>query len=154
MQTIAELLQDVPAFRDLSEEWLELIAGCATNEHFADGEYLMREGTPADTFHVLRHGAVALETYVPNRGPLTLETIHEGDLLGWSWLVPPYRTAFDARAVGTTRTVAFDGRCLRGKCRAEPALGYDLLSRFLTVIVERLEATRVRLLDVYGHAAG
>ena len=87
----------------------------------------MREGEPADAFYVIREGAVALETDVPGRGAVTLETLHDGDLLGWSWLVPPYRTAFDARALGTTHAIAFDGACLRGKCEADPALGYDLL---------------------------
>ncbi len=154
MQTIDELLTGVPAFEGLGRERLELIAGCAVNRAFQDGDYLLREGDPADTFYVIRHGAVALETYVPNRGALTLETLHEGELLGWSWLVPPHRSAFDARATGTTRTVAFDGRCLRGKCEADPTLGYDLLSRFVQVISERLQATRLQLLDVYGHAAG
>lgn len=154
MQTIDDLLAEVAAFEGMSQERIELIAGCATNRSFRDGEYLMREGDPADAFYVIRHGVAALETYVPHRGALTLETLHEGDLLGWSWLVPPHRSTFDARAVGMARTLAFDGRCLRGKCEADPALGYELLSRFVQVIVERLQATRLQLLDVYGHAVG
>ena len=76
---------------------------------------------------MIRHGLVAIETEVPGRGAVTVETLHAGDVLGWSWLLPPYRSAFGARALATTRVLAIDGACLRGKCDAEPALGYDLL---------------------------
>lgn len=75
-------------------------------------------------------------------------------MIGWSWLFPPYRWHFDARAVDLCRLTVFDGACLRGKCDADPALGYDLLRRFSAVIVERLQATRLRLIDIYGHVAG
>ena len=153
MRTIDQLLDDVPALAGLSAEHRELIAGCAVNATFATGEYLMREGEPADRFFVLRRGAVALETFVPPRGPVTIETLHAGDLLGWSWLVPPYRTAFDARALEAVGALAFDGVCLRGKCSEDPVVGRALLERFTAVIVERLQATRMRLLDLYGEPA-
>jgi CRP/FNR family cyclic AMP-dependent transcriptional regulator len=154
MRAIDELLADAPVFDGMPAEHLELISGCAGNQSFEGGRYLMREGDPADRFYLIRHGAVALETYVPQGGALVVETLHEGDLLGWSWLVPPYRAHFDARALQPTRVTGFDGACLRGKFAEDPALGYELLMRFTAVIVERLQATRLRLLDVYGHAAG
>jgi CRP/FNR family transcriptional regulator, cyclic AMP receptor protein len=154
MRTIDALLAEVPVLSGLAAEHLELIAGCARNRVFAAGERLMREGERADEFHVIRRGDVALETYVPQRGALTIETLHDGDLLGWSWLVPPYRTVFDARARAGTHTVSFDGACLRGKCEEDHELGYELLTRFAAVIVERLQATRLRLLDVYGDVPG
>ena len=95
---------------------------------------------------------MALETTVPGRGAVVVETLHDGDVLGWSWLVPPYRTAFDARALGTTARDRLDGACLRGKCEADPALGYDLLKLLAAVFAERLQDTRLRLLDLYGGA--
>jgi CRP/FNR family transcriptional regulator, cyclic AMP receptor protein len=153
VQTIEELLVEAPAFEGMSEEHLALIAGCAQNRAFTDGEYLMREGDPADSFYVLRLGRVALEIFVPQRGAVTIETIDDGGLVGWSWLVPPFRTEMDARALGTVHTVAFDAACLRGKSDTDAVLGYELMRRFIPVIVERLQATRVRLLDVYGHVA-
>ena len=151
MQTIEQLLAEAKAFNGMSEEHLSLIAGCAQNTTFKDGEYLMREGDPADTFFVIRHGRVAMEIFVPQRGGVTIETIDDGDLLGWSWLMPPFRQHLDARAVGNVHTVAFDATCLRDKSDTDPVLGYELMRRFIPVIVERLQATRVRLLDVYGH---
>ena len=153
MQTINQLLAEAPAFNGMSQEHLELIAGCAQNKTATDGEYLMREGDPADSFYVIRHGRVALEIFVPQRGAVTIETIDDGDLLGWSWLVPPFRVEMDARALGNVHTVVFDAACLRGKADEDPELGYELMRRFIPVIVERLQATRVRLLDVYGHVA-
>ena len=82
---------------------------------------LMREGDPADEFFVIRAGAVALETDVPGRGAVTLETLHDGELLGWSWLVPPYRDGVRrARARRPRTSIAFDGACLRGKCERRP----------------------------------
>ena len=150
MRTIEELLAEVPALQALAPEHRDTIAGCAHNRVFEPGERIMREGDPADAFYVIREGTVALETVVPGRGPVILQTLHGGDLLGWSWLVPPYRTAFDARAVVTSHAVSLDGACLRGKCEADPALGYDLLRLLSTVFVQRLQDTRLRLLDLYG----
>ena len=135
------------------QDQLALIAGCAQNRVFEDGEYLMREGDEADSFYVIRLGRVALEIFVPQRGAVTIETIDDGGLVGWSWLTPPFRVHLDARALGPVHVVAFDAACLRGKADADPVLGYELMRRFIPVIVERLQATRVQMLDVYGHVA-
>jgi CRP-like cAMP-binding protein len=134
----------------MSAEELELLAGCASNVRFEAGDVLFREGDPADTFYVIRHGTVAIEAYGPARGEMTIETVEAGEVLGWSWLFPPYRWHFDARALSQVRATAFDGACLRGKCDDDPALGYDLMKRFAQVMIERLQWTRLRLLDVYG----
>jgi CRP-like cAMP-binding protein len=150
VRTIEDLLSETAALGALTPEHRRLIAGCGSNRTFAAGDYLMREGEPADTFYVVRTGDVALEAFSPQRGPMTIETLHDGDLVGWSWMVSPHRTMFDARALATTHAMAFDGACLRGKLEQDPALGYDVLQLFATVIVERLQNTRLRLLDLYG----
>lgn len=154
MQALEQILGDAPALRSLPRAHRETMAGCARTHVFAPGVPLLREGDPADEFFVIRRGAVAVETDVPGRGPVTLETLGEGDLLGWSWLVPPYRTAFGARALDTVHVVALDGACLRGKCERDPVLGYDLLKIVATVFVRRLEETRMRLLDLYAGVPG
>ena len=150
MRTIETLIHDVPIFQGMSQEALELVAGCATNVRFADGEMLFREGDDADVFYVIRHGRVALDMYVPARGPVTIETVDPGEVIGWSWLFPPYRWHFDAKALGLVRATVFDAACLREKCEQDPAFGYDLMGRFAQVMIERLQWTRLRLLDVYG----
>jgi CRP-like cAMP-binding protein len=151
MKTLDAEVAESPVFHGLPEAHLELIAGCGRNTGFEAGEYLFREGDQADTFYLLRHGRVMLETFVPGRGALTVQTVDNGDVVGWSWLFPPYRWHFDARALDPVRVVAFDGACLRRKCNDDHSLGYELLRRFSPVMLERLQATRMQLLDVYGN---
>jgi|SRR5581483_11302974 len=153
MQTIDEILREVPFFWGLESDHLELIAGCGANVAFKADDLLFRDGDPAETFYIVRHGSVALETFVPARGPFTIETLEEGEIIGWSWLFPPYRWHFDARALSLVRATAFDGACLRRKCGSDPRLGYELMTRFAQVVIERLQWTRMRLLDVYGYAS-
>jgi|SoiMethySBSTD1v2_1073268.scaffolds.fasta_scaffold78002_6 CRP/FNR family transcriptional regulator, cyclic AMP receptor protein len=150
MKTMDQEIGQVPAFAGLAPPHLELIAGCATNVRAAAGDYLFREGDQADAFYAIRQGAVALELHVPARDAVIIDTMHEGDLVGWSWLFPPHRWEFDGRVRADTALIKFDGACLRGKCDADHELGYELMRRFAQVIIERLQATRLRLLDVYG----
>ena len=152
METLDALIRDAPVFAGLADEHLELVAGCGSNVRFDEDAVLFRDGDPADVFYLVRQGSIALETFVPARGPVTIETIEAGEVVGWSWLFPPYRWHFDARALTLVRATAFDGACLRDKCAADPALGYELMSRFAQVLIERLQWTRLRLLDVYGYA--
>jgi CRP/FNR family cyclic AMP-dependent transcriptional regulator len=150
MRGLDAIVLDAPVFAGLPPDQAAELAGCAQTDGWDEGEMLFREGDPADTFYVVRRGRVALELFVPSRGALTIETIEAGEVVGWSWLFPPYRWHFDGRAVGAVRAVAVDGACLRGKCDEDPALGYDLMRRFSQVMLERLQATRLRLADVYG----
>ena len=154
MRGLELVLAEVPLFAGMDAERLELLAGCASNVHFEPGEVLFHEGDEANAFYVIRGGTVALEAFVPARGGMTIETIDAGEVVGWSWLFPPYRWHFDARALAHVRATAIDGACLRGKCDDDPALGYDLMRRFAQVMIERLQWTRLRLLDVYGRDDG
>ena len=152
MQTLEELIAAAPLFAGLRADHLALIAGCGANDRFDAGAELFHEGGQADRFFLIRAGSVALELEAPGRGTLVIETLQAGEVVGWSWLFEPYRWQFDARATLPTRVVAFDGVCLRGKCDADHELGYQLMRRFAVSITERLQATRLQLLDVYGHA--
>jgi CRP/FNR family cyclic AMP-dependent transcriptional regulator len=150
MQTMHEILVEQPFFQGLDDAAVELIAGCARNLHVEAGAYLFREGEDADVFFVVRRGRVALELHSPAGGTRLLDTVEEGEVLGWSWLVPPHHWFLDARAVDAVSVVSFDARCLRGKCDEDPALGYALLQRVARVMYQRLQAARIRLLDMYG----
>lgn len=150
MRTIAEYLPEHPFFRGLDERWIDLVVGCAATTHVSPGTYLFREGGPADRFFVVRRGRVTIETSTPT-GSIVLDTAHEGDVVGWSWLVAPFRWTFDARATEETSLVAVDGACLRGKCEADPELGYALLQRVVQTMSDRLQSARARLLDLYGN---
>ncbi|HLJ58192.1 MAG TPA: cyclic nucleotide-binding domain-containing protein [bacterium] len=150
MREIDDLLADHPFFRGLPPDDLALIAGCASNVRFDGGSYLFHEGDPSDRFYLIRHGRVAIEISSPGRGRMTISTLGPGEMLGWSWLVPPYRKQSDSRALELVRATAFDGACIRKKCEEDPRLGYELLKRFAQIIGQRLRATRMQLLDVYG----
>ena len=150
MQTLDELIASSPVFAGMPAAYLTLVAGCAQNAGFEEGALLFREGDVADTFYLVRRGRVAFELHTPDRGGLVIETADSGDVVGWSWLFPPFRAHFDARAVEEVRAIAFDGACLRGKCEEDPRLGYELMQRFAQVMIDRLQHTRFRLLDVYG----
>jgi CRP-like cAMP-binding protein len=150
MEQIEDLLARHSFFEGLPIKYCKLIAGCAQNVHHEPGSYLCREGDPADKFFAIRRGSVAVEVHVPDRGAVTVQTVGEGEILGWSWLVPPYFWRFDARARESLSATVFDGACLRRKCDEDPILGYDLMKRMARLVTERLEATRVQLLDVYG----
>jgi CRP-like cAMP-binding protein len=144
------LLAKHPFFKGLAPEHLKLLVGCSTNVIFEADQFLFREGEDANTFYVIRSGRVQVETFSPKHGPITIQTAGEGDVLGWSWLVPPYHWRFDAKATDQVRVIAIDGKCLREKCEDDHNLGYELMRRFALIIAERLEATRLQLLDVYG----
>ena len=149
METLEPLLAEHPFFRDLTPGDIKLFTGCAKNVRFEAGQMIFREGEDADQFYLIREGKVALEVFT-SRGSAPIQTISAGDVLGWSWLIPPYKWRFDARAIEITRAFALDGKCLRGKCDEDPRLGYELLKRIAAVIAERLHATRLQMLDVYG----
>jgi CRP-like cAMP-binding protein len=150
--TLEPTLASHPFFKGLSEPHLALLTGCTSNVVFDAGAFVFREGQPADRFYLLRHGRVGLEIFPPAGGPLTIETLEAGEVLGWSWLFPPYKARFDARALTLVRALSLDGACLRRKCEEDKTLGYELLRRFAAVIIERLEATRLQLLDLYGQS--
>ena len=153
MRTIEHYLPDHPFFAGLNPNALALVAGCATNVRFAPGEFLFRTGQPANQFFVVRRGRVAIEVHSPATGTMVVDTADAGDVAGWSWLVPPHHWHFDARALTSTRAIAFDGRCLRGRFEDDYEFGFELLKRFSHIIVERLEATGLQLLDACSHHA-
>jgi CRP/FNR family transcriptional regulator, cyclic AMP receptor protein len=147
---LERILREHPFFAGLPEPFCTFVCGCAKNVRFEAGQYLFREGEPADEFYLLRDGRVALELHAPDRGRITFETLREGEIVGVSWLIPPYRWSYDARALTLVRAIGMDAACLRQKCEADHDLGYEMMKRFLPVLIERLQATRLQILDVYG----
>ncbi len=156
MQTedLSQLLRQHPFVADLSDQHMHVLAGCASNVRFDDTSYLIREGELADKFFLLRSGRVALEIDMNERGPLRIQTVGPGEVLGWSWLIYPFRWHFNACAVTDVRVIALDGKCLRTKCENDHDFGYEMLKRLSHVMERRLEATRMQLLDVYGSNSG
>ena len=151
IQGLDRIVREHPFFAGLSEDRIQLVAGCARNVRFEPGQYLFRTNEAADEFYLLRHGRVALELTSPGRGQVTFETAMPGQIVGLGWLIPPYRRTSDARAVELVRAISMDAKCLRGKCDADHDLGYEMMLRFVPQLVERLYQARLQILDVYGN---
>ncbi len=150
MITVEEMISTHNFFQGMEPEHLHFIAGCASNISVNAGEFIFREGEPAERFYMIRHGVVAIETHDSRKGPMRIQTLVEGNVLGWSWLFPPYKWQNDAHALTLVRMTAFDGKCLREKCDADHSLGYELMKRFTGVLLEHLRASRLQVMNIYG----
>ena len=151
--TLEPLLRDHPFLKDLEPEYLTLLAGCAMNVRFRAGSFLFREGEAAGQCFLIREGKLALEIAAPGRGSIIVQTLGAGDVAGFSWLLEPHQWQFDGRAVEPVHAIALDGTCLRGKCADDPRLGFELTQLFARLAIQRLQATRLQLLDVYGNVS-
>jgi CRP/FNR family cyclic AMP-dependent transcriptional regulator len=151
MEGLERIIREHRFFTDIEPAFSELVTGCAKNVVFAEGEYLFHEGEAAEQFYFVRAGRVALEVAAPGRGAITFQTLSEGEIVGVSWLIPPYRWLFSAKALERVRAISMDANCLRQKCEADHDLGYEMMKRFMPILLERLHATRIQILDVYGN---
>jgi CRP-like cAMP-binding protein len=150
IENLERVIAEHSFFQGMEERHIRFIVGCAKNVRFEEGQNIFREGDPADHFYFIREGLVAVELTIPHRGRTIVQTVGPGEILGWSWLVAPYRWHFDSQALLVTRALAFDAKCLLAKCEEDHDLGYEMLKRFAHVVSERLEVTRLQLLDLYG----
>jgi len=150
MKNAEKILEEHPFLEGLDPEKLKIIASCAREVSFESGHMIYNEGDEADHFLLILNGKAAIEVFGGQRGSFTIQTVGPGDVLGWSWLFPPFQRRFDARALEPTRAIALDGKFLREKAEEDHNLGYELLKRFSKIVVERLQATRLQLLDIYG----
>ena len=149
MESLGKIIKEHPFFENLIPEYIELIAGCAALVKFDENHMILKEGETADNFYLIREGKISLEMDVPDQGTITLETVGEGDVVGWSWLFAPYQTHFNARALEPTRAISFDGKCLRKKIDQDHNLGFHIMTQFVKIIQNRLQATRLKLIDMY-----
>jgi CRP/FNR family cyclic AMP-dependent transcriptional regulator len=149
IKTLDRALSEHSIFQGLAPEYLELLSSCARNELFKPGEFVFRHGGNADKFYLIRRGTIALEMATVERGVVTIQTLTKGDVMGFSWLLPPYRHHHDAYVLGWTLALSIDASCLRTKCDADHQLGYALMQRFLPVIADRLKHLELQLMDIY-----
>lgn len=150
MTSALDMLARQPFLAGLSEHQLERLSHWSKRAVLHPGYRIFSEGGRADRFWLLREGRVNLDTHLPGKGDVVVETIGAGSVLGWSWMFPPYRWHFGAVTVAPTLAIEMDGPGVRRVCADDPTLGYELTKRFMQVVVERLQATRVRLLDLHA----
>lgn len=144
-----EMIAAHPFLKGCEAQYLPLFFKAATFQRFGADSLIFREACDADHFYLIHKGAVALESFVPNRGVTIVQTIGAGDALGWSWLFPPYRWHFSARAVDPTELIAFGAHYLREQAKDDPVFGFELITRVANVLLQRLQAARMKLLDFY-----
>jgi CRP/FNR family transcriptional regulator, cyclic AMP receptor protein len=142
-----------PFLHGMSRDHLGMLAEAASDVTFPAKYRLFEDGGLASRFWLIQSGHVSLDLHVPGEGPVIIETIGMGELLGWSWLFPPYKWAFGAVAATPVEAFEFDGVAVRASCASDPGLGYELHQRVTRVLAKRLQATRIRLIARTGHSA-
>ena len=147
-ETLEKILDEHPFFRGMKQHHLQAIVESATVVRFEAGDVIFEEGDPAHRFYLIRTGRVALQLVSYRTDPLTLLTIEEGHIIGWSWLFPPYRWKFTAKALSVTRAISLDGSILRARCDEDHDLGYELMKRFARIIDNRVEALSTHVVEV------
>jgi CRP/FNR family transcriptional regulator, cyclic AMP receptor protein len=140
-----------PFFAGINAPHLRLLASCAVRCHFTAGQLIFRKGDTANRFYLIEHGKVVLESSAGDR-VVRIEEVGGGDLLGWSWIFPPFIWHFDARAIEPTTAIFLYG-ILREYCEADPTLGYVLFKRMSEVMMRRLQAARVKLSEAIKNAS-
>ena len=153
IEVTAESLAGHPFLHRMSRDHLAVLAGTARDVTFPARHRLVEDGGSATRFWLIQSGHVTLDLQVPGQGRMKIDTLGMGELLGWSWMFPPYRWAFGAVAARRVEAFEFDARAVRACCQADPVLGYDLTQRLAQVLAKRLQATRVRLITASSQSA-
>ncbi len=138
-----------PFFAGLDGQHWSALSACARPARFAESEFLIHEGEVADLFYLILSGDIALTSDIPGRGQVIVQTLDGGDILGWSWLFAPYRWHLSAKALTETSAVTFYAGCLRNYMEKNPEVGYRFMRQFAQIAVDRLQASRLQLLDIY-----
>lgn len=150
MTELGQELSNHPFLYGLAPAHVQALAACSRRGSYPAGGFILREGGTAETLYLLTAGRVVLEVGVPGRGPLRVETLESGDILGLHWLFPPHRWVLDARAVEPVFTLELDAACVRRLMAEDFGLGYALAMRLLRQLYDRLERVRLQRLDVYA----
>jgi CRP/FNR family cyclic AMP-dependent transcriptional regulator len=150
--TLASYLRNHPIFKGLTPKQLDLIVSYATEAEYKPGQRVFQRDFDAHEFFIVRQGSVVIEVPAIDGEPLTIQTVGDGSLLGWSWFIPPYRWSFDARAVAPSSVISVNGDKLRTACDSDPKLGYHLMTRFAILMAERLNAARISAMRHYAGA--
>jgi CRP-like cAMP-binding protein len=151
--SMAMLLEGQGFFAGVPERVASTLGALTSERKAGIDELLFRQGDRADHFYLVRNGLVAIEVYAPGRDPIVVEQVYDGDVVGWSWLVSPYRWSFDARAVEPSSLIDIDAAALRARFADDPALGFEVMRRFIPVMARRLSSARERLVECVSEPA-
>lgn len=154
MESLEQALAQHPFLAGLEKRFLPQLAALASPRRFEAHQILFHEGLPANELYLICRGKVAIETALFGIGDLVVQSLGAGEVVGWSWLLPPYQYHYSARALETAEVIALDGKALRAQCESDHDLGYEMMKRFAIVIVQRLAATRAQLLHFPDTSTG
>ena len=147
MKNLKETITEHPFFHGMKPEHLDILVGCASEAKLKADQILFREGEPSNQFYLIDSGRVAVEAHEPANGTALVQTLGPGEVLGWSWLFPPFSWHFQARALEPTQAIVLSGAHLLVTAEKNPAFGYELMKRVARVVIRRLQATRKQLLE-------
>lgn len=152
IRNIETLLLESPFFQSFPQDQLSLLAKCSEIVHFNENELLLTEGEKADYCYLILSGGVAIESHYPGREALVVSKVTTQGIVGFSWLFPPFRNQFDARAVIRGSAIKLNGSCLLPIIEKNHELGYHLLKGFSAIMLQRMQTARRQMLDIYGHS--
>lgn len=147
---ILEHLRQHSSLSELDDSVLQYLSDCARKQSIKTGDVLFRHGDPADAFYLVLSGQILIEIPAISGPSLEIQRLCHGKILGWSWLIPPYKWTFQARAETDTEILEFDGAAVLARCEEDPAFGYAVLKKFSALMSERLEAARRRMMDEWN----
>ena len=147
---LMEALEATPFFSDLASETLELLSGSTKLVSFEAGQFLFREGQPADDFFIILQGRVAIELRTTGRGQVIIQTLEENDIVGFGWVHPPQRWIFDAQSLTFLQALSVNVEGLMDICRKDHSFGFDIMQNLVGSVVDQLQATRLQVLEFYG----
>jgi len=151
LKKLKPILSKNPIFKGLDNRYLKIILDCASEVRFEPEELIFSEEESANNFYIILQGKVSLEALMaPEREPIIIQNLGENEVLGWSWLFPPHKWHFDARATAPTKAISIDGKLLREKCDEDHDLGFELMKRFANIIEQRLRSVRLQNPDMYA----
>jgi CRP/FNR family transcriptional regulator, cyclic AMP receptor protein len=149
-QSIGDYLSTRAFFSELDQDYMKFLADSATEMRIKKGDVLFQQGERADKFYLLRKGQVSVQVPALMGPVLEIQTLGEGQMLGWSWLIPPYRWNFQARALEDSDLLEFDGSAILARCEKDPKFGFELFKRFAALMSERLDAARQKMMDAWN----
>jgi len=150
MSVTSNRIREHSLFAGLDEKYFQILDDSASEVSMLRDQIVFRHGEAANHFYIIEGGRISLDIAIPGRGVIPVQTIHAGEVLGWSWIFSPYQWQFNARALEETIAISFDARRVRHAIDADHEFGFQMMIRFSAVMMERLQATRLRLVDVYG----
>jgi CRP-like cAMP-binding protein len=149
LETFEQILARHSFFKTMEPDYLKLLEKGVAHISFMPDTYVFHEGEKADKFYIILHGKISMEIFAAQKGAVVIQTLGADEVLGWSWLFPPYRWHFDARVVEETSGLVLDGKFIRQACEENHDFGYEVMRRVGNIMLGRLQATRLQLLDVY-----